>query len=272
MSLSALIEICHINRVQVVLGTLGNILGMIQRKDLHTESVQMLIIDYADELMDESLDDHNDYIVHIHGSLPPNVQVVVKGVNLANCSILDRIFKSEPIRIIGGSTDQVLTLEGTDHYFASIETAEQKVDTLFNLDAMSRRAIVYCNYEVRADEILLMMRERGVAASDKLIRDFLSGEFRFLITIDVRDVWGRGLNNVDIYQSLVINFDFPSSVEHYRSRTGTSGVMGRRGVAISFIGRNDDLHLMKDLEDLDSVNIQVFPDISNITEIFSSYY
>lgn len=71
----------------------------------------MLIIDDADELMDKSLDDHNDCIVHIHGSLPPNVQVVVTGVNLANCSILDRIFKSEPIRIIGGSTDQVLTLE-----------------------------------------------------------------------------------------------------------------------------------------------------------------
>ena len=101
--------------------------------------------------------------VHIHCSFPPNVK-------LLNCSIWI-IFKLEPIQISAESTYQVLTLEvrenftvkilcsGTGHYFASIETAEQKADALCNLDVISRRAIVYYNYEVLVDEMLLVMRE-----------------------------------------------------------------------------------------------------------------
>ncbi len=77
---------------------------------------------------------------------------------------------------------------------------------------------------------------------DAIMNEFRAGQSRVLITTDV---WGRGL---DVQQvSLVINFDLPQSREYYIHRIGRSGRFGRKGVAISFVTR-EDVRVLRDIE------------------------
>jgi len=85
------------------------------------------------------------------------------------------------------------------------------------------------------------------------MKDFRSGGSRVLITTDV---WARGL---DVQQvSLVINYDLPNNRELYIHRIGRSGRYGRNGVAINFV-RNDDIRILRDIEQYYSTQIDEMP-------------
>ncbi|MBU1487543.1 C-terminal helicase domain-containing protein, partial [bacterium] len=58
------------------------------------------------------------------------------------------------------------------------------------------------------------------------------------------DVAGRGLDFSHV--SHVVNWDFPRDEEQYTHRTGRSGRVGRKGVALTFITR----HNLPDLREL----------------------
>merc|ERR1712093_309165 len=88
---------------------------------------------------------------------------------------------------------------------------------------------------------------------DSVMTTFRSGNARILITTDV---WARGL---DVQQvSLVINYDLPNSRENYIHRIRRSGRFGRKGVAINFV-RNDDLRILRDIEQYYSIQIDEMP-------------
>ncbi|XP_042520367.1 eukaryotic initiation factor 4A-III homolog A-like [Macadamia integrifolia] len=58
--------------------------------------------------------------------------------------------------------------------------------------------------------------------------------------------------------SLVINYDLPNNRELYIHRIGRSGRFGRKGVAINFV-RNDDIRILRDIEQYYSTQIDEMP-------------
>lgn len=92
------------------------------------------------------------------------------------------------------------------------------------------------------------------------MRNFRDGNSRVLITTDL---WARGIDVERV--SLVINYDLPLSREQYIHRIGRTGRMGRKGLAISFVKR-EELRLLKDIEQFYATQIEELP--SNIGEQF----
>ncbi|GCA64980.1 hypothetical protein KIPB_015919, partial [Kipferlia bialata] len=68
------------------------------------------------------------------------------------------------------------------------------------------------------------------AQRDEIMYAFRKGATRILISTDLL---ARGIDVQNV--SLVINFDFPKSLEQYLHRIGRSGRFGRKGVAINFM-------------------------------------
>merc|ERR1712144_124082 len=88
---------------------------------------------------------------------------------------------------------------------------------------------------------------------DLVMKDFLSGNSRVLITTDI---WARGL---DVQQvSLVINYDLPNNRENYIHHIGRSGRFGRKGLAINFIV-SDDVRVLRDIEQFYNTQIEEMP-------------
>lgn len=248
--------------VQVVSGTPGRVFDMIQRKNLRTRNIKMLVIDEADEMLNRGF---KEQIYDIYRYLPPTTQVVLVSATLPQ-EVLDmtRKFMNEPVRILVKRDE--LTLEGIKQFFVAVEREEWKFDTLCDLyDTLTiTQAVIFCNTKRKVDWLASKMRENNFTVSamhgempqkdrDSIMEEFRSGGSRVLIATDV---WGRGL---DVQQvSLVINYDLPNNRELYIHRIGRSGRFGRKGVAINFV-KEDDIRILRDIEQYYSTQIDEMP-------------
>lgn len=248
--------------VQIVSGTPGRVYDMIQRRNLRTRNIKMLIIDEADEMLNQGF---KDQIYDIYRYLPPTTQVVLVSATLPK-EVLEMTekFMNDPIRILVKRDE--LTLEGIKQFFVAVEREEWKFDTLSDLyDSLTiTQAVIFCNTKKKVDWLAAKMREHNFTVSamhgempqrerDSIMEEFRSGGSRVLIATDV---WGRG---IDVQQvSLVINYDLPNNRELYIHRIGRSGRFGRKGVAINFV-REEDVRILGDIEQYYSTQIDEMP-------------
>lgn len=246
----------------IVSGTPGRTFDMIQRRNLRTRSVKMLILDESDEMLNQGF---KEQIYDVYRHLPPETQVVLLSATLPQ-EILDmtRKFMTDPIRILVKRDE--LTLEGIKQFFIAVEKEEWKFDTLCDLyDTLTiTQAVIFCNTKRKVDYLSSNMREANFTVSamhgdmpqkerNAIMEEFRGGASRVLITTDV---WARGL---DVQQvSLVINYDLPNNREQYIHRIGRSGRFGRKGVAINF-AKSDDIRILRDIEQFYSTQIDEMP-------------
>jgi ATP-dependent RNA helicase RhlE len=71
------------------------------------------------------------------------------------------------------------------------------------------------------------------------------------------DVAARGLDIKDV--PCVFNYDIPFNAEDYIHRIGRTGRAGASGIAVSFVGGNNDMRLMSDIEKLTKQKINLLP-------------
>lgn len=110
----------------VVSGTPGRVADMIRRRHLRTRNIKMLVLDEADELLNQGF---KEQIYDVYRYLPPGTQVVVVSATLPH-DVLDMTskFMTDPIRILVKRDE--LTLEGLKQYFIAVEKEDWKFDTL----------------------------------------------------------------------------------------------------------------------------------------------
>jgi len=254
--------------VQVVSGTPGRVFDMIRRRNLRTRNLKMLILDEADEMLNQGF---KEQIYDIYRYLPPSTQVVLCSATLPQ-EVLDmtKKFMNEPMRVLVKRDE--LTLEGIKQFFVAVEREEWKFDTLCDLyDTLTiTQAVIFCNTKKKVDWLTAKMREANFTVSsmhgdmpqrerDAIMEEFRSGGSRVLIATDL---WGRG---IDVQQvSLVISYDLPNNRELYIHRIGRSGRFGRKGVAINFV-KNDDIRILRDIEQFYSTQIDEMP--MNVAEL-----
>ncbi|KAI9144798.1 ATP-dependent RNA helicase FAL1 [Paraphysoderma sedebokerense] len=252
----------------VVAGTPGRVFDMIKRRNLRTRHIKMLVLDEADELLNQGF---KDQIYDIYRYLPPNTQVVIVSATLPYEVLeMTQKFMTEPVRVLVKRDE--LTLEGIKQFFVAVEREEWKFDTLCDLyDTLTiTQAVIFCNTRRKVDWLTEKMREANFTVSsmhgdmpqkerDAIMNEFRQGSSRVLITTDV---WARG---IDVQQvSLVINYDLPTNRELYIHRIGRSGRFGRKGVAINFV-KSDDVKILRDIEQYYSTQIDEMP--MNVTDL-----
>ncbi|KAF9316362.1 RNA helicase [Podila horticola] len=252
----------------VVVGTPGRVFDMIRRKNLRTRNIKMMVLDEADELLNQGF---KDQIYDVYRYLPPSTQVVILSATLPH-DVLEMTskFMTDPIRILVKRDE--LTLEGIKQFFVAVEKEDWKFDTLCDLyDTLTiTQAVIFCNTRRKVDWLTTKMREANFTVSsmhgempqkerDAIMQEFRQGASRVLITTDV---WARG---IDVQQvSLVVNYDLPSNRENYIHRIGRSGRFGRKGVAINFVTQ-DDIKILRDIEQYYSTQIDEMP--MNVTDL-----
>ncbi|KAI9218882.1 ATP-dependent RNA helicase FAL1 [Blastocladiella britannica] len=246
----------------VVSGTPGRVFDMIKRGHLRTRNIKMLVLDEADELLNQGF---KDQIYDIYRLLPPATQMVVVSATLPH-EVLEMTgkFMSDPMRVLVKRDE--LTLEGIKQFFVAVEKEDWKYDTLCDLyDTLTiTQAVIFCNTRRKVDWLTAKLRENKFTVSamhgdmmqkdrEAVMTEFRAGSSRVLITTDV---WARG---IDVQQvSLVINYDLPINREVYLHRIGRSGRFGRKGVAINF-ATNEDVRVLRDIEQYYSTQIDEMP-------------
>lgn len=254
----------------IIIGTPGRILDMLLKNHIYTNKLKTLIIDEADEMLNDGF---QDMIQNIFQRVPKNSQVGLFSATfpeeLMNITCK---FMNNPTRIL--VKKEQLTLEGISQYYINVRHHQWKYDVLTDIynSINIAQCIIYINSKNRLNQIYQsliqdnfpvgMIHGSLTTHERKDIMDkFRSGDIRILLSTDLLS---RG---IDVQQlSLVINYDLPSQKETYIHRIGRSGRYGRKGVTINFVTD-------RDLEDLDNLrtfyntNIEEMP--QNIAEIIS---
>mmetsp|Transcript_2917 Transcript_2917/g.7204 ORF Transcript_2917/g.7204 Transcript_2917/m.7204 type:complete len:405 (-) Transcript_2917:303-1517(-) len=248
--------------VHIVSGTPGRVFDMIRRKNLRTRNIKSLILDEADEMLNQGF---KEQIYDVYRYLPPQIQVLLISATLPREVLeMTQQFMTEPVRVLVKRDE--LTLEGIKQFFVAVEREEWKFDTLCDLyDTLTiTQAVIFCNTKRKVDWLTDKMREANFTVSsmhgdmpqkerEAIMSEFRTGSSRVLITTDV---WARGLDVSQV--SLVINYDLPNNRELYIHRIGRSGRYGRKGVAINFV-KADDIGILRDIEQYYSTQIDEMP-------------
>lgn len=247
---------------QVIVGTPGRVLDMLNRGALKPGTIKLFCLDEADEMLSRGF---TDQIYEVFKHLPSDTQVVLLSATMpADVLEVTKKFMREPIRILVKRDE--LTLEGIKQFYIAVEKEEWKLDTLCDLyeTVTITQAVIFCNTRRKVDWLTQKLTEREFTVSamhgdmeqgmrEGIMKDFRGGTSRVLITTDLL---ARG---IDVQQvSLVINYDLPANRENYIHRIGRGGRFGRKGVAINFV-TTEDVRMLRDIEQFYNTQIDEMP-------------
>lgn len=242
----------------VIIGCIGRINDMVNRKLLQIEELKILCLDEADELLSNTFRIQMQQLIT---NINKSAQILIYSATMSNEIInLTNLFMNDPVKII--VEKEKLSLECIEQMFIPLNSDMHKYEMLkYIFEKVSiTQCIIYVNDINRVQELTDAMNKDGFhvccihgscerTERDNILHDFRNGKFRVLISSNIT---ARG---IDIQQiGIVINFDVPKNVNTYLHRIGRSGRWGRKGIAINFVTRYD-VHHMKKIENHYKISI-----------------
>jgi translation initiation factor 4A len=250
--------------VHFIVGTPGRIFDLMTRRALSRDSMRVLILDEADQMLEDRFKEQVNCILQL--GFPPSCQVALFSATMpeAVLEVANKIL-NKPVRIL--VPPEEVTLDGIKQYYVKLDKEEWKYDVLCGPSKQGpiAQALIPCSTPQMAGWLAEKMSAEGFPLScihgemepeerGRRMKDFRSGAVRVMISTDLL---ARG---IDIQQiSLVINYEIPIQRENYIHRIGRSGRFGRKGAAINLV-TEEELRAVKELETHYSTTISVLPD------------
>jgi ATP-dependent RNA helicase DeaD len=244
---------------EIVVGTPGRIMDLMERKALDLSAVEWFILDEADEMLDMGFFE--------------DVEKILKGVRPdRRVALFSATMPDGILRVVREHIGEVEILEdaapedekpAVDQYYMVLKK-EDRLEALRRIidGAEDFYGLVFCATKAGAAELARRLADGGCPAEaihgdlsqevrEETLRRFrarrgVRGEASILTATDVA---ARGLDIERLTH--VINWDLPGDREGYIHRIGRTGRAGRRGKAISLIlpaERGRISHLSRSME------------------------
>lgn len=247
--------------VQVIVGTPGRVMDHMRRHTLKLETVETVVLDEADEMLDMGFLEDIETILE---AAPEERQTVMFSATMPEeiRNIAER-FQKEPqlVRVL----KKELTVPAIEQYYYMVKPKD-KLEVLCRLLDMysPKLSLVFCNTKKQVDDLVVGLQGRGYFAEglhgdlkqnlrDRVMTGFRSGNTDILVATDVA---ARGIDVDDV--EAVFNYDIPQDEEYYVHRIGRTGRAGRDGLAFSFVvGR--EIYKLKDIQRYCKTKVQERP-------------
>jgi ATP-dependent RNA helicase RhlB len=238
--------------VDIIAATPGRLLDYVSKRVINLRSIEMLVIDEADRMLDMGFIPD---VRRIIGQTPRKEQ---RRTMLFSATLTDDVkrlatqWMSDPVEV--EIEPEQVTTDTVEQIVYSVTTRD-KFPLLMNLlkDPAFKRVLIFGNRRDRTKRLCDRLRRERISADLlsgaveqrrrlNILEDFREGRTRVLVATDVA---GRGIHIDDI--SHVINYEFPYEPEDYVHRIGRTGRIGTEGVAISF-ACEDESFIIPDIE------------------------
>ena len=223
---------------QVVVGTPGRIIDLIDKGALQLDDVRYFVLDEADEMLRMGFAEDVETIAEslpterrtalFSATMPPAIQAVA------------RQHLHEPVQV---EVSRPASTVATVHQTYAVVPFRHKIGAVSRVLAVTdaEAAIVFVRTKSTAEDVAIELAGRGIQAAaisgdvpqrerERLVERLRAGTLDVLVATDVA---ARGLDVDRI--GLVVNFDVPREAEAYVHRIGRTGRAGRHGEAVTFL-------------------------------------
>lgn len=223
---------------QVVVGTPGRVMDLIDRGALDLSNVRYFVLDEADEML--------------RMGFAEDVETIASGLPEERISALFSATMPPPIRRVAEQHlrhPQEVTISRPASTVSTVEQTYAVVPERHKIGALARvlavteadAALVFVRTRATAEDLAIELGTRGVATAalsgdvaqkdrEKLVSRLRQGTLDVLVATDVA---ARGLDVERI--GLVVNFDVPRETDTYVHRIGRTGRAGREGTSLTFV-------------------------------------
>ncbi|MFP4100234.1 DEAD/DEAH box helicase [Coleofasciculus sp.] len=224
---------------QMVVGTPGRVIDLLDRGDLKLDQVKWVVLDEADEMLSMGFIDDVKKILKqapkerqtacFSATMPKAIRDLVNQFLKSPVTVTVELSKATPARIEqrvymiprgcskSKALQPILALEDPEAALIFVRTRRSAAELTSQLQAAGHSVDEYHG------DLSQSQRER-------LLSRFRQSQVRWVVATDIA---ARGLD-VD-HLTHVINYDLPDQVESYIHRIGRTGRAGKTGTAISLI-------------------------------------
>jgi ATP-dependent RNA helicase RhlE len=238
--------------VDIIVATPGRFMDIYLAGHIVTKTLQVLVLDEADKMMDMGF--------------MPQINRILEIVPIKRQNLLFSATMSEKIHELSGNFLEFPTVIEVTPQATPAQTVEQKLyhvpnmKTKINLlrellkdEGDITKLMIFCKTRIVAEDVYkFLLRKYGEGHVKVLhankgqntrinsMNAFKNDEVKILVATDVAS---RGIDVSDV--SHVINFDVPVVIEDYVHRIGRTGRALQSGVAVTFCGPAEEYYLNK---------------------------
>ena len=223
---------------QIVVATPGRLMDHYNRKTIHLDKVQTVVLDEADRMLDM-------------GFFKDVTRIIEKAKNRRNLGLFSATISQEVMTVSWMyQRDEVeITVEARQQDRPDIDQFSLTCTPLEKAERTHRliqtqgfeRVIIFCNTKHMCQRLCDDFQRVGLGCDcihgdvrqnqrEKTMQRFRDGKLPILIATDVAS---RGIDVDDV--DCVINYDIPEENEYYVHRIGRTGRARRKGVAWSLV-------------------------------------
>lgn len=244
--------------VQIVVGTPGRVIDLLERGILYLNRVKIVVLDEADRMLDMGFIEDIQYIL---SKVPVNRQTSLFSATIDQSvkNVCHRYLKNPEMKLV--SKDEIALTQISQYY--TVVNPHSKFESLCSIleENSIARAIIFCRTRMQTSKVADRLRRDGYDAKalhagftqpqrDQVTNAFRNGRLRFLVATDVA---ARGLDIEGITH--IINYDIPEDALIYFHRIGRTGRMGREGTAITLVGYGE-MEGLQQIKALTKTNIE----------------
>ncbi|KAG7390256.1 hypothetical protein PHYPSEUDO_008394 [Phytophthora pseudosyringae] len=234
----------HLRRgVDILVGTPGRIMDLVDKGSLSLEDVDVAVLDEADMMLKFGFQEAVETIL---GWVPDGGQTVMWSATFPKwVSTMASKFLKEPVNIdlVGENDNQVPATVTHKAINAPRRERIQVLENVLRLHAHDGQTLVFTETKQEADEIANSLPGQDARAlhgdlsqgmRTSTMNGFRSGKVKTLVCTDIA---ARGLDIANV--ELVVQYRLPSDKESFVHRAGRTGRAGRSGTNIVFFDRSD---------------------------------
>lgn len=247
----------------IVVGTPGRIVDHIRKGTLQLDSINQLVLDEADRMLDMGFADDIDTVL---GACNETRQTLLFSATYPdNIKKISARCQRNPKMIV---VETIHDQQKIAQHFYELRDSDETHPGVLTLLAYFHPAssIAFCNTKQGCDDLLMYLRDQGVSAlalhgdmeqkeRDQVLVRFANKSCSVLIATDVA---ARGIDIKGL--DAVINVDLARDSEVHVHRIGRTGRAGESGLALNLVVQKE-VHKINRLEDYmgQSIELEVLP-------------
>jgi ATP-dependent RNA helicase RhlE len=236
------------NGVDIVVATPGRLLDLMERRCVDLSRIEILVLDEADRMFDMGF---INAVRKIISRVPSERQTLLFSATMSRevRSLVANIQRTPHLVEIGDPRSPVTTVTQKVYRIPQLAKTNFLVHILKNENIETM--LVFSRTKHGADKIARQLERSGIKTAaihsnrsqsqrQKTLEGFKRRSFKVLVATDVA---ARGIDVKDI--SHVVNYDTPRFSEDYIHRIGRTGRAEKKGIALTFVARDEEKYLRK---------------------------